>query len=91
MSAAYEYVDHCYHTSTYMKSYSGAIIPFAKPEVDPNSDVIGPPDYQARRGRPKRKRIPSQGENIPKKIKCGNCKRLGSHSKKSCNMPSMDD
>ncbi|XP_012857507.1 PREDICTED: uncharacterized protein LOC105976792 [Erythranthe guttata] len=85
MGEAYQYIDHCYHTSTFRQCYSNSVLPFVQPTLDPGFAIIGPPEQHKRRGRPKRKRIPSRGEIMPRKIRCGRCKAIGSHNKKSCN------
>ncbi|XP_012844569.1 PREDICTED: uncharacterized protein LOC105964607 [Erythranthe guttata] len=59
------------------------ISPLVKDMVE--QPPVGPPVCQTRRGRPKKNRIPSHGENIKKKIKCGRCKEIGHHNKKTCN------
>lgn len=48
--------------------------------------VINPPEHHQRRVRPQTKRIPSSGET-KKRIKCGSCKQLGHHNKKSFRNP----
>lgn len=83
MQCAYQYVDHYYHTSDYIESYAEPIIPFVQPTFDPTGNIIPPPDYQPKRGRPKRKRIQSRGESQPKKTTCTRCGGSG-HTKRSC-------
>lgn len=41
-------------------------------------------DYHQTRRRPKRRRIPSQGESIPRKIKCGQCGEISNYNRKTC-------
>ncbi|XP_012846363.1 PREDICTED: uncharacterized protein LOC105966351 [Erythranthe guttata] len=81
---AYDYIDRWYHRSTFKESYSGSIIPFVRQVSDLHVAVIGPPEVKPTRGRPKRKRIPSQGECVPRKMTCSRCKDQGNHNKKTC-------
>lgn len=46
--------------------------------------VVRAQNYHQTRGRPKRRRIPSQGESMPLKNKCGQCGELSNHNKKTC-------
>ncbi|XP_012855784.1 PREDICTED: uncharacterized protein LOC105975150 [Erythranthe guttata] len=86
MGGAYQHIDHCFHKSTFIQSYSPAIYPFVQPTADDITAVINPPEHQTRRGRPKRKRIPSRGELIPRTIRCSKCRMMGKHNKNSCKM-----
>ncbi|XP_012854412.1 PREDICTED: uncharacterized protein LOC105973918 [Erythranthe guttata] len=69
----------------FRSTYSFSIYPFMVDFTKVEQPAIGPPVCQTRRGRPKKKRIPSRGENIKKKIKCGRCNEIGHHNKKTCN------
>lgn len=84
LNGKYELVDHYFHTEAYKATYSNVIVPFCKPELDGQGTVVRAPDYHQTRGRPKRRRIPSQGESIARKIRCGQCGELSNHNKKTC-------
>lgn len=86
LRGAYQHVDHYYHTSDYIQSYAEPILPFVQPTYDEDGDFLAPPDYQPPRGRPKRKRIQSRGENTTKTTHCSRCGVSG-HNKQSCTMP----
>ncbi|XP_012839253.1 PREDICTED: uncharacterized protein LOC105959659 [Erythranthe guttata] len=73
-----------YHRSTFKESYSSLIIPFVRQVSDLHVVVIGPPEVKPTRGRPKRKKIPSQGECVPRKMTCSRCKAQGNHNKNTC-------
>lgn len=57
---------------------------FASLKPAGQGNLVYAPDYHQTRGRPKRRRIPSQGEKIPRKIRCGRCGTLTNHNKKTC-------
>lgn len=80
-------VDKYFHTEKYKQSYEPPIIPFPLPGCGDVKGGICPPQHHQRRGRPSTKRIPSVGEKTGKRIRCGNCKLLGHHNKKSCTNP----
>ncbi|XP_012858302.1 PREDICTED: uncharacterized protein LOC105977534 [Erythranthe guttata] len=80
----YNYVDNYFHVSSYIQSYAKVIFPFARPITDPPLAVIGPPEFQPKRGRPKTKRIASRGENVAGRMRCSHCNQVGSHNKKTC-------
>ncbi|XP_012851021.1 PREDICTED: uncharacterized protein LOC105970742 [Erythranthe guttata] len=82
--AAYDYIDRWYHRSTFKESYSGSIIPFVRQVSDLHVAVIGPPEVKPTRGPPKRKRIPSHGECVPRKMTFSRCKAQVNHNKNTC-------
>lgn len=89
LHGAYQYVDGYYHTSDYIQSYAEPIIPFVQPTYDPDGEIIAPPEYQPKRGRPKRKRIQSRGEvQKPTKRRKSTCTICGGsgHNRQSCTL-----
>ncbi|XP_012832642.1 PREDICTED: uncharacterized protein LOC105953518 [Erythranthe guttata] len=80
----YEHIDEYFHVSMFKSTYAMLIQPFGKVVVDNQQKLVGPPDYHTRRGRPRVKRIPSRGEHIARKMKCGRCNEYGHHNKKTC-------
>lgn len=84
LNGKYEYIDKFFHTELYKAAYAHCIVPFMKPVGDVGGRLVLAPAYHQTRGRPKRRRIPSQGEVIPRKIKCGNCGQISNHNKKTC-------
>lgn len=84
LNGKYEYVDSYFHADEYKASYSYVIVLFTKFVQCGEERVILAPEYHQTRGRPKRRRIPSQGEVIPRKMKCGQCGQLSNHNKKTC-------
>ncbi|XP_012846789.1 PREDICTED: uncharacterized protein LOC105966756 [Erythranthe guttata] len=81
----YGYIDPLFYACNFRSTYSFSIYPFMVDFTKVEQPPVGPPVCQTRRGRPKKNRIPSRGENIKKKIKCGRCKEIGHHNKKTCN------
>ncbi|GFP98215.1 zinc finger CCCH domain-containing protein 46 [Phtheirospermum japonicum] len=84
------FVDGFYHAFSYIKSYSAPLHPvsmFDQPEAPPDNALIIPPETMRPPGRPKRKRIPSQGEHIPQSMTCGRCGKVGNNNRKSCTEP----
>lgn len=86
LNGNYEYVEPFFYSDVYKETYAYAIVPFLKPDEVTQFRVILPPDYHQTRGRPKRRRIPSQGEVVPRKMKCGQCGQVSNHNKKTCRM-----
>lgn len=84
LNGRYDLVDPFFYTEIYKASYANAIIPFPKLVVCGEGSAIKAPDYHQTRGRPKRRRIASQGEIIPRKMKCGKCGEISNHNKKTC-------
>ncbi|XP_012831333.1 PREDICTED: uncharacterized protein LOC105952335 [Erythranthe guttata] len=84
IGGGYEYIDKWFHRSTFVQSYSGSVGPFVRLDNDIAYSDIGPPEYHPSRGRPKRKRIPSNGEFTSRKMRCSHCKEVGNHNKKTC-------
>ncbi|XP_012828903.1 PREDICTED: uncharacterized protein LOC105950132 [Erythranthe guttata] len=84
IGGGYEYIDKWFHRSTFVQSYSGSVVPFVRLDNDIADSDIGPPEYHPSRGRPKRKRIPSNGEFTSRKMRCSHCKEVGNHNKKTC-------
>ncbi|KAL7250847.1 hypothetical protein ACSBR1_012795 [Camellia fascicularis] len=78
-----------YHVSEYRLTYAPTIylIPTVeKPPFNSTDYVIYPPNVKRPPGRPKKKRIPSKGENV-QQIRCGRCGRMGNHNRKTCKEP----
>lgn len=75
-------VPEMYTSHAYMEYYSKTI-----PAIDfhvLSKGVCNVPIFQKKKGRPKKKRIPSAGEEGGKQVhKCSNCKEAG-HNKKKC-------
>lgn len=84
LNGRYDLIDKYFHTSWYMEAYASAIILFSKPEHNGDGNVVRALEYHQTRGRPKRRRITSQGEVITRKIMCGQCGELSNHNKKTC-------
>ncbi|KAL7198640.1 hypothetical protein ACSBR2_021025 [Camellia fascicularis] len=75
-----------YHVSEYRLTYAPTIYPIPtveKQPFNPTNYVIYPPNVKRPPGRPKKKRIPSKGENV-QQIRCGRCGRMGNHNRKTC-------
>ncbi|KAL6198790.1 hypothetical protein ACLB2K_028579 [Fragaria x ananassa] len=82
----YDYTEDYFSVSDFKESYSHPVLPI--PDIDrvadsDNDHGLKPPLTKIPPGRPKRKRIPSNGEN-PRPIKCGRCGSGGRHNRKSC-------
>ncbi|XP_028075915.1 uncharacterized protein LOC114278109 [Camellia sinensis] len=78
-----------YHVSEYRLTYAPTIYPIPtveKPPFNPTDYVIYPPNIKRPPGRPKKKRIPSKGENV-QQIRYGRCGRMGNHNRKTCKEP----
>ncbi|XP_012833979.1 PREDICTED: uncharacterized protein LOC105954835 [Erythranthe guttata] len=86
-SQPYDYIDKLYYAEYYRECYASPIYPFVRHSSRDDEVCVCPPEFETRRGRPKKKRIPSVGEKIKRKIRCGRCKELGNHNKKSCTNP----
>ncbi|KAK9290626.1 hypothetical protein L1049_008798 [Liquidambar formosana] len=85
-----DYVEDYFYTSSFREAYSQAIHPISMaPKVgvsEKNCEFVLPPNTRRPAGRPKNRRIPSRGEKI-RQIKCGRCRRLKTHNKKTCQVP----
>ncbi|KAL6226245.1 hypothetical protein ACLB2K_000208 [Fragaria x ananassa] len=82
----YDYIEDYFSVSDFKESYSHPVLPIPDIERVADSDNdhgLKPPLTKIPLGRPKRKRIPSNGEN-PRPIKCGRCGSSGRHNRKSC-------
>lgn len=80
------YVDPYFYVSTYRKVYSKCIFPIPtlwKPAPVVNDDTILPPLSRKPPGRPRKKRIRSNGENT-RQVKCSRCGNFAGHNKKTC-------
>jgi hypothetical protein len=77
-------VPNIYSSKAYLKYYSKEI-----PAIDFHCLSKGNckvPEFQKKKGRPKKKRIPSVGEETGRQVhKCSNCHQVG-HNKKKCSM-----
>ncbi|XP_058217631.1 uncharacterized protein LOC131328749 [Rhododendron vialii] len=89
-----DYVDQCFHQSTFARTYSFTIkpIPDQTMWVRTDFDPISPPPFRAKSGRPKKNR--RKGPDEPKTtssgvrkyyttLKCGQCKQPG-HNARTC-------
>lgn len=84
LNADYQYVEAYFYADLYRATYAQVIRPFIIPEDGGQGNVVLPPEHHQTRGRPKRRRILSQGEKIPRKIRCGRCGQISNHNKKTC-------
>ncbi|KAL7184881.1 hypothetical protein ACSBR2_026932 [Camellia fascicularis] len=85
----YDLVAEFYHVTAYRNSYQQNIQPIPtveKPPFNPDDFVIQPPSVKRPPGRPKKKRILSQGEEV-QQIRCGRCQRMGNHNRTTCKEP----
>ncbi|KAH7842355.1 hypothetical protein Vadar_004352 [Vaccinium darrowii] len=79
------YVDPYFYVST-SEVYSKSIFPIPtlwKPAAVVNDDTILPPLSRKPLGRPRKKRIRSNGENT-RPLKCSRCGKIARHNKKTC-------
>ena len=83
----YEYVDEFFHVGCYKESYKESVLPVPSSERKDFDGSVGeaikPPITKKQPGRDKKRRLPSRGEKT-KQIKCGRCKKVGTHNKKTC-------
>ncbi|KAG5524298.1 hypothetical protein RHGRI_031088 [Rhododendron griersonianum] len=80
------YVDPYYMVETYREVYLLPIYPIptlGKPAPGGNEDTILPPLSRKPSGRPRKKRLRSNGEKI-RPIQCGRCGKVGRHNRKTC-------
>ncbi|XP_058185703.1 uncharacterized protein LOC131302928 [Rhododendron vialii] len=80
------YVERYFHDESYCEVYSKPIYPVAslwKGDVVDCGTSILPPLSKKPLGRPKNKRIRSNGEKV-KEMKCGKCGEMGNHNKLTC-------
>ena len=89
-SNPYDYIEDYFTADYYKSSYSFPIKPIPdihQPPLDIVKDfVIKPPVARKQPGRPRVKRIKSNGEES-RAMKCGRCKKLGHHNKNTCSAP----
>ncbi|KAL7222665.1 hypothetical protein ACSBR1_024374 [Camellia fascicularis] len=81
----HESIDRVFHIETFKSLYSGTIYPIPTvdmPSATTTDYMITPPIVKRLLGRPKRKRIPSRGEEV-QRIRCGRCGKLGNHNRKT--------
>ncbi|KAL7161529.1 hypothetical protein ACSBR2_042071 [Camellia fascicularis] len=82
-------VDPYFHVVNHRVLYSHTIYPIPtveKLEINPDKYVILPPAVRRPPGRPKKKRIPSQEEDV-QQIRCERCGRMGNHNRTTCKKP----
>ena len=82
-------VEKYFHVENYREAYAAAIFPIPsveKPDFCSNDFIILPPIVKRPAGRPRKSRIPSQGEKVSQ-IRCGRCGKMGRHNRKSCKEP----
>ncbi|KAI8562842.1 hypothetical protein RHMOL_Rhmol03G0066800 [Rhododendron molle] len=75
-----------FHVESYRQVYSKPIYPVAslwKGDVADCGTSILPPLSKKPPGRPKKKRIRSNGEKV-REMKCGRCGKMGNHNKLTC-------
>lgn len=80
------FIDPYFYVTTYRDAYSNSIYPIPtlwKPAPGGKEDSILPPLSKKPPGRPRKKRIRSNGEKT-RPIKCSRCGKIGRHNKKSC-------
>ncbi|XP_058216808.1 uncharacterized protein LOC131327680 [Rhododendron vialii] len=80
------YVERYFHVESYRRVYSKPIYPVAsllKGDVVDCGTSILPPLLKKPPGRPKKKRIRSNGEKV-REMKCGRCGKMGNHNKLTC-------
>ncbi|KAG5526792.1 hypothetical protein RHGRI_032905 [Rhododendron griersonianum] len=80
------YVERYFHVESYHQVYSKPIYPVAsllKGDVVDCGTSILPPLSKKPPGRPKKKRIRSNGEKV-REMKCGRCGKMGNHNKLTC-------
>ncbi|KAG5547708.1 hypothetical protein RHGRI_013411 [Rhododendron griersonianum] len=80
------YVERYFHVESYRQVYSKPIYPVAsllKGDVVDCGTSILPPLSKKPPGRPKKKRIRSNGEKV-REMKCGRCGKMGNHNKLTC-------
>ncbi|XP_028054575.1 uncharacterized protein LOC114258775 [Camellia sinensis] len=85
----YDSIDSTFSIDTFQAIYSETIYPIPTVErsmFNPAEYLIAPPTSKRPPGRPKRKRISSKGE-VVQRIRCGRCKKLGNHNRKTCKEP----
>lgn len=72
LNGRYDLIDDYSRTDSYKESYAHAIVPFPKPDsIDDEGSVISFPEHHQTRARTKQRWISSQGEKMPRPIKCG--------------------
>ncbi|KAL7218923.1 hypothetical protein ACSBR2_012066 [Camellia fascicularis] len=82
-------IEPYFHVSEYRLSYSPSITPLPTVEQPPftgHDYIILPLAVKRPPGRPKKKRIPSRGEEV-QPIRCSKCGRIGNHNRKTCKEP----
>lgn len=83
MNWSYELVDEYFYTDSYKEFYEHPIIPFPMPDsIDDEGIIIRPPSTNAWEA--EMKEDTSQGEKIPRKMKCGKCGVVSNHNKNTC-------
>lgn len=89
----YEYVDEYFHVNCFKEVYKESVLPVPSSERRQfNSscgETIKPPITKKQPGRDKKRREPSRGEKT-RQIRCGRCKKIGNHNRKTCNEPMLD-
>jgi hypothetical protein len=76
-----DFLPTCYTARNFLAFYSNHIPAISFNQLEKGNCL--PPPLSHGRGRPKKKRIPSQWEESEKKKKCGFCKEVG-HNVKTC-------
>ncbi|XP_024200641.1 uncharacterized protein LOC112203983 [Rosa chinensis] len=83
----YTYVEPYFTVDFYKNCYSNPIVPVSDIEKKTPDEygnlVVKPPLTRKPPGRPRKRRIPSAGEEV-RSIKCGRCGVIGRHNRKTC-------
>ncbi|XP_028093514.1 uncharacterized protein LOC114293609 [Camellia sinensis] len=82
-------VEKYFHVENYREAYAAVIFPIPsveKPDFCSSDFIILPPIVKRPAGRPRKSRIPSQGEKVSQ-IRCDRCGKMGRHNRKSCKEP----
>ena len=81
-----DYIEPYFYVEHYKKCYSGFIHPVSTSNIGNDTIVdcfILPPIEKKLPGRPKSKRIPSQGERV-REMRYGCCGKMARHNRKTC-------
>ena len=89
----YAYIDAYFHIDSYKEAYKGSVFPVPSSERrtfdSSRGQTIKPPITRKQPGRDKKRREKSRGEKT-KQFKCGRCKQLGNHNRKTCKVAIAD-
>ena len=89
----YEYVDQYFHVDCFKETYKEFVLPVPSSKRRQFDNSIGvaikPPITKKQLGHDKKRRESSHGEKT-KQIKCGRCRKRGTHNRKTCKKPMID-